>query len=172
MGNDTPSAADTGPTAAKRPRLQLRSTKSELFIVNSELSRDTTDTDGSCDATIENCVGQTVSSLVTAVSEDSVDSSSNADMSQNSITTVTTGSADTVCQAGTDVVSDEMPSADLQSGAVEACTRLTSYTFALYFAYLQLILLQLCSAFTARCTIVQSEVLRSHVIRLSDVGGL
>ena len=147
MGNDTPSSADTGPSAMKRPR--LRSTKSELFIVNSELSRDTADTDGSCDATTENYVGRTVASLVTAVSEDSVDSSSMADVSQNSVTTVTTGSADTACQPGNDAVFDESSLTDLQSSAVEACTMLTSYTFCFVFCtYILLILLQLFSAFT------------------------
>lgn len=113
-GNDTPSSADAAPTAAKRPR--LRSTKSELFIVNSELSRDTTDTDGSCDA-LAQTVGRTVTSLVT--SDDSVDSTSVADMSQNS---VTAGSADTLCQTSAEaVVDDHLPSADTQATALQVC---------------------------------------------------
>jgi len=117
-GSDTPSSADTGPTAAKR--LRLRSIKSELFIVNSELSRDTTDTDGSCDAptqSVSGGVGRTVTSVVTAASDDSVDSSSVADMSQNS---VAAGSADTMCQTSTDVVADDhLSSTDVQSAAVQ-----------------------------------------------------
>jgi len=112
-GSDTPSAADTGPSAAKRPR--LRSTKSELFMVNSDLSRDTTDTDGSCDGPAQNSVAPTVASLVTTVSDDSFDSSSLADVSQNSVTAVTTGSA-------AEVVDEHLTG--VQSIAVQACKRL------------------------------------------------
>jgi len=112
------SDADTGPTPVKRPR--LRSTKSELFIVNSELSRDTTtDTDGSCDA---HAVGQSVASLVTAISDDSVDSTSVADVSQNSVTTADTGPSPAKRPRlhSTDVVTDDhLSSIDTQSTAVQ-----------------------------------------------------
>ena len=115
--SDTQSNADTGPTPVKRPR--LRSTKSELFIVNSDLSRDTaTDTDGSCDVPAH-AVGQSVTALVAAVSDDSVDSTSVADVSQNSVTAV---SGDTACQTVADSVSeDPSSSADTQSTTVEVC---------------------------------------------------
>jgi len=113
-GGDTPSSADAGQPAMKRPR--LRSTKSELFIVNSEQSRDVADADGSCEVS-DHKAGGTVASLV---SDDSVDSTSVADMSQNSVSAV---SAEAVCLTGTDndvAGNDHFPSAD-ESSVVQVC---------------------------------------------------
>jgi len=125
-------AADTGPSPAKRPR--LRSTKSELFIVQSELSRDMTDMDWSCDAPVQNSVSQTVGSLVTTVSDDSVDSASLADVSQNSSMTVNTSSADTACKAVADVVHDHLSSDTLPCN-VQACTiNISSGTLSSFFS--------------------------------------
>ena len=109
--------ADTGLLAAKRPR--LRSTKSELFLVNSEPSRDATDADGSCDVG----GGRTVTSLVAAVSDDSVDSCSVADVSQNSVTDVS--AEDAVRQAG--VVTGHLSSADTSAAQVGACVLVLSF---------------------------------------------
>jgi hypothetical protein len=67
--------ADDCATSAKRPR--LRSTKSELFLVQSDFVRDAGDTDSSCDAAPPHC-GPTsamvrVSPVITNVSDDSAD---------------------------------------------------------------------------------------------------
>ena len=103
-GSDTTSGADIGPTPLKRPR--LRSTKSELFIVNSELSRDS---DASCNASASHAVGQTVASLV---SDDSLDSSSVADTSQNSVAAASVDSQ---------IDTDHASSTDIQSTVVPVC---------------------------------------------------
>jgi len=116
-GSDTSLNADSGATPLKRPR--LHSTKSELFIVGSETCRDTTtDTDGSCDAPVHIGVSHSVAPVVTAVSDDSVDSTSVTDMSQNSVMTV-------VCQTSIDSFADKSLSsadADTQSATAQVCT--------------------------------------------------
>ena len=121
-GVDTPSSADTGPTQAKRPR--LRSTKSELFIVQSEPSRDTADADRSSSASPaqgSSNAGRTVATVVAAVSDDSVDSNSVADLSQNSLGI---GSTETQCQTSTEFVVSHFSSASVESNALQVCRRL------------------------------------------------
>jgi len=108
---------DSVPAPSKRPR--LRSTKSELFLVNSEPSRDTSGADSSNDAPPVG-VSRTVTALVAAVSDDSVDSSV-ADVSQNSITDVSVLSTeDAVCKPAAEAaVNDRSSSADIQASVVE-----------------------------------------------------
>jgi len=109
--------ADTGPSPAKRRR--LRSTKSELFLVNSEPVRDVTETDSSCDTpAVGGGGGSTVSQTVMALmSDDSIDSLSVADVSQNSVADVSALSADDAArQPGSDaVVNNCLPSADINA---------------------------------------------------------
>lgn len=118
--------ADTGPSPAKRPR--LRSTKSELFLVNSEPLRDVTETDSSCDTPAVGGGAGTVSQTVMALmSDDSIDSLSVADVSQNSVADVSALSADDAArQPGSDaVVNNCLPSADINASdtVVEVCLR-------------------------------------------------
>ena len=124
-GVPSPAASDTvepgsddGPTAAKRPR--LRSTKSELFLVSSEPSRDATDSDGSCNVSARTGgnVGPPVTAVVTTLSDDSLDSSCVADVSQNSITTEETARQ----TSASSVINDHStPPTDGESSSVEVC---------------------------------------------------